>query len=41
MNRTANNIKCEITIQFHRDLIHENLLARNMMKSIRDMLANA
>lgn len=31
----------EITIQFHRDLIHENLLARNMMKPIRDMLANA
>lgn len=31
----------EITIQFHRDLIHENLLARNMMKPIRDMLNNA
>jgi len=31
----------EITIQFHRDLIHENLLARNMMKPVRDMLANA
>jgi len=31
----------EITVQFHRDLIHENLLARNMMKPIRDMLANA
>jgi len=42
-----NNGRCqskeihEITIQFHRDLIHENLLARNMMKPIRDMLANA
>ncbi|MFY9154092.1 MAG: hypothetical protein WAO52_18875 [Prolixibacteraceae bacterium] len=31
----------EITIQFHRDLIHDNLLARNMMKPIRDMLNNA
>ncbi|MBV5315965.1 MAG: helix-turn-helix domain-containing protein [Prolixibacteraceae bacterium] len=31
----------EITIQFHRDMIHENLLARNMMKSIKDMLGNA
>lgn len=31
----------EITIQFHRDLLHENLLARNMMKSIREMLGNA
>jgi len=31
----------EITIQFPRDLIHENLLSRNMMKSIRDLLGNA
>ena len=31
----------EITIQFHRDLIHESLLARNMMKPIKEMLANA
>jgi len=31
----------EITIQFHRDLIHESLLARNMMKPIRDLLSNA
>ena len=31
----------EITIQFHRDLIHEGLLSRNMMKPIRDMLVNA
>jgi AraC-like DNA-binding protein len=31
----------EITIQFHRDLIHENLLARNMMKPIREMLSRA
>jgi AraC-like DNA-binding protein len=31
----------EITIQFHRDLIHESLLNRNMMKPIRDMLINA
>jgi len=42
-----NNGKCksrqihEITIQFHRDLIHENLLSRNMMKPIRDLLGNA
>jgi AraC-like DNA-binding protein len=42
-----NNGKCkskqihEITIQFHRDLIHENLLTRNMMKPIRDLLGNA
>jgi len=42
-----NNGKCksekihEITVQFHRDLIHENLLSRNMMQSIRDMLANS
>lgn len=42
-----NNGRCnskvihEITIQFHRDLLHESLLARNMMKPIRDMLANA
>ncbi|MDP3180255.1 MAG: AraC family transcriptional regulator, partial [Bacteroidota bacterium] len=42
-----NNGKCksaqihEITIQFHRDLIHENLLSRNMMKPIRDLLTNA
>lgn len=31
----------EITIQFHRDLIHESLLARNMMKPVRELLANA
>ena len=31
----------EITVQFHRDLMHENLLARNMMKPVRDMLSNA
>jgi AraC-like DNA-binding protein len=31
----------EITIQFHRDLIHESLLARNMMKPIRELLNNA
>lgn len=31
----------EITIQFHRDLIHDNLLKRNMMKPVRDMLNNA
>ena len=31
----------EITIQFHRDLIHESLLARNMMMSISALLANA
>lgn len=31
----------EITIQFHGDLVHESLLARNMMKPIREMLANA
>lgn len=31
----------EITVQFHRDLIHDDLLARNMMKPIRDMLTNA
>lgn len=31
----------EITIQFHRDLIHESLLARNMMKPIKEMLAKA
>ncbi|HEY3373248.1 MAG TPA: AraC family transcriptional regulator [Prolixibacteraceae bacterium] len=31
----------EITIQFHRDLIHESLLARNMMKPIKEMLINA
>ncbi|MBC8005337.1 MAG: helix-turn-helix transcriptional regulator [Verrucomicrobia bacterium] len=42
-----NNGKCtsdhihEITIQFHRDLIHESLLARNMMKSINELLFNA
>lgn len=28
----------EITIQFHRDLIHDSLLERNMMQSIRDLL---
>ena len=31
----------EITIQFHRDLIHDSLLARNMMKPIRELLTNA
>lgn len=31
----------EITIQFHHDLIHESLLTRNMMKPIKEMLANA
>lgn len=31
----------EITIQFHSDLIHEGLLARNMMKPIKDMLVNS
>jgi len=42
-----NNGKCksdqihEITIQFHRELIHEDLLSRNMMKPIRDLLTNA
>ena len=42
-----NNGKCksdqihEITVQFHRDLIHESLLARNMMKPIKELLTNA
>lgn len=42
-----NNGRCEsdqiheITIQFHRDLIHESLLRRNMMKPIKELLANA
>jgi AraC-like DNA-binding protein len=42
-----NNGKCknsqihEITIQFHRDLMHESLLSRNMMKPMRDLLNNA
>lgn len=42
-----NNGKCkseqihEITIQFHRDLIHESLLARNMMKPIKELLSNS
>ena len=42
-----NNGKCtserihEITVQFHRDLIHESLLARNMMKPIKELLVNA
>lgn len=31
----------EITIQFHRDLIHQNLLSRNMMKPIKELLSNA
>jgi AraC-like DNA-binding protein len=31
----------EITIQFHRDLIHESLLTRNMMQPIRELLFNA
>ena len=47
VNHGWNNGKCksghihEITVQFHRDLIHESLLARNMMKPIKEMLANA
>ena len=42
-----NNGKCkndqihEITVQFHRDLIHESLLDRNMMKPIKELLTNA
>jgi len=42
-----NNGKCknsqihEITIQFHRDLIHESLLDRNMMRSIKELLGNS
>lgn len=31
----------EITIQFHRDLLHDSLLSRNMMKPIREMLGNS
>lgn len=31
----------EITIQFHRDLIHASLLERNMMQPIRLLLANS
>ena len=31
----------EITIQFHRNLLDESLLERNMMKPIKDLLANA
>lgn len=31
----------EITIQFHRDLIHESLLSRNMMKPLKELLNNA
>ena len=31
----------EITLQFHRDLIHESLLARNMMQPIKEMLTRA
>jgi len=31
----------EITIQFHRELIHESLLARNMMKPVKELLADA
>lgn len=31
----------EITVQFHRDLVHESLLARNMMKPVRELLLNA
>lgn len=31
----------EITVQFHHDLIHENLLVRNMMKPVREMLSNS
>lgn len=44
MHHGWNNGQCvsphihEITIQFPSDLIHENLLARNMMKPIKDML---
>lgn len=42
-----NNGRCihenihEITIQFHRDLIHESLLALNMMKPIQELLINS
>ncbi len=42
-----NNGKCnstrihEITIQFHRNLIEESLLERNMMKPIKNLLINA
>lgn len=31
----------EITVQFHRDLMDESLLSRNMMKPIREMLGNS
>lgn len=31
----------EITIQFHRELIHESLLLRNMMKPLKELLTNA
>lgn len=42
-----NNGRCksekihEITIQFHRDLIHENLLSRNMMTPIKELLISS
>ena len=42
-----NNGKCssekihEITVQFHRDLIHESLLDRNMMIPFKELLINA
>jgi AraC-like DNA-binding protein len=42
-----NNGKCtsekihEITVQFHRDLIHESLLDRNMMTPVKELLINA
>lgn len=42
-----NNGRCqseqihEITIQFHRDLIHDSLLERNMMQSIKRLLTDS
>jgi AraC-like DNA-binding protein len=42
-----NNGRCtsqqihEITIQFHRDLIHDSLLERNMMNPVKKMFQNA
>ena len=31
----------EITVQFHRDLMHDSLLVRNMMAPVRELLSNA
>lgn len=31
----------EITIQFHRDLFHESLLSRNVMRPVRDLLSRS